>query len=293
MKEWLRCARPACAARRSFYLLVGLSGASLAALLTLFISAPSPLMYVAELCYWALTSLGGAIYAWRWGFPAFVLALISLAFLISVLQKVLSTHQRVQQLLQEECPMPPHLEQLACETGLAQRLRLIRSDQPLLFSFGLALPQVCLSTGLMDRLDSEELRAVLWHEQYHVQQRDPLRILLTMTLARGLFFIPTIGELRDSYVQAKELAADEEAIERMGDPEPLARALLKLLASDKIEMPAMAVTTGALNVTQDRIVHLLNHRLAVRTISPRRAIVSIAIMLVISLLSLLPVEFAH
>lgn len=293
MEKQLRLSRPARAARRSFYLLVGLAGVTLAVILILFLSAPSPLMYVAELCYWALTSLGAQIYAWRWGFPASFLTAITFAFLTSIWHKFFSTRRRVQQILCEPCPLSPHLEQLAQEMGLAGRLRLIRNDQSVLFSYGLINPQVCLSTGLVNRFDGEELRAVLWHEQYHIRQRDPLRILAATALARALFFIPMIDELQDAYQRDKEIAADVEATERMGDAGPLARALLKVLATDAIEMPAVAVTAGALKVTQDRIAHLLNHRPTTRPISARGALASLAAILAISMLSLLPVEIAH
>lgn len=140
---------------------------------------------------------------------------------------------------------------------------VIESDQPNAFATGRD-PQhaaVCATTGLLNALSRDEVRAVMAHELAHVKNRDTLTMTITATLAGavsslanfGLFFggsrdeegnggnivtvllMAILGPIAAMLVQmaisrTREYEADRVGGEISGDPEALARALQKIEA---------------------------------------------------------------
>ena len=103
-------------------------------------------------------------------------------------------------------------------------------DDPEAFSFvyGMLLPRVAVSRGLLESLGAAELQAVLEHERYHASNLDPLKLALARSLTAGFFLLPALGSLRARYVTGRELAADRRAIALCGS-RPLAGALLSVV----------------------------------------------------------------
>ena len=130
-------------------------------------------------------------------------------------------------------------------------VRVVADPTPLAFCAGLLRPRVYLSTGALERLNREELRAVLAHEAHHAASRDPLRLLVGRALGEGLFFLPAMRRMGHHYASAAELAADEAAVRASGGQQPLASAML---AFGETGDPAV-VGVGA-----ERIDHLLGAR---------------------------------
>jgi len=119
--------------------------------------------------------------------------------------------------------------------------RRIESTEPLAFCAGYLRPHIYLSAGSLGRLDHHELRAVVAHEAHR---------LLGRALSDGLFFVPVLRRMCDRYATLGELAADEAAVNELGDRRPLASALLKF--SD-----AESVPTPVAGVDPERVDHLL------------------------------------
>lgn len=146
----------------------------------------------------------------------------------------------------------------------APQIYLIQSDQPNAFATG-RNPEnaaVAVSTGLIKRLDYDEIEAVVAHELAHVRSRDTLTMTITATLAGaismlaqfGLFFgarnnnspIGPIGSILMVIVaplaallvqmavsRVREYEADRDGAEICGNPEALARALDKIATHAK------------------------------------------------------------
>ena len=151
--------------------------------------------------------------------------------------------------------LPAGLGRVAARLGLAGRLELVAAPEPLAFCHGLLRPRVCISTGLLRLLDREELRAVLLHEAHHVRRRDPLRRCVADWLAASLFFLPLVAMLREHHAVASEVAADQWALDRMGDGRSLAAALYKLLSRGGAASVAAPVgVSGSLAVRVDRLL---------------------------------------
>jgi len=126
--------------------------------------------------------------------------------------------------------------------------RVIEDATPQAFCAGLLRPRIFISTGALDRLDDDELRAVLAHEAHHALRRDPLRLFLARVLADALFFLPVMRPLQRRYATLAEMAADEAAIGASGNPQPLASAMLAFGELDE------ALLVG---LSAERVDHLL------------------------------------
>jgi heat shock protein HtpX len=155
------------------------------------------------------------------------------------------------------------VEELAARGGMpVPKVYLIESDQPNAFATG-RNPQnaaVAATTGLMRRLNRDEVRAVLAHELGHVKNRDSLTMTITAVLAgaigmlaQSLFFFGGFGGRdRDAPLggigallvmllapiaamlvqlaisRSREYEADRAGAEISGHPRALASALHKI-----------------------------------------------------------------
>jgi heat shock protein HtpX len=157
------------------------------------------------------------------------------------------------------------VEELAARGGMpVPKVYLIESDQPNAFATG-RNPQnaaVAATRGLMQRLNRDEVRAVLAHELGHVKNRDSLIMTITAVLAgaigmlaQSLMFFGMFGGSRDSrdsplggigallvmilapiaamlvqmaISRSREYEADRAGAELSGQPRALASALHKI-----------------------------------------------------------------
>jgi hypothetical protein len=104
---------------------------------------------------------------------------------------------------------------------------VIAGDRPEAFCAGFLRPTVYISTGAVDALAPDELRAVLAHERHHQRARDPLSIACGRVLAHAVFFVPVLRPLRDTFADLAEVRADRAAVRASaGRPRALASALL-------------------------------------------------------------------
>jgi hypothetical protein len=116
---------------------------------------------------------------------------------------------------------------------------VIDDERPEAFCAGLLQPRVYVTTGALARLDGPALDAVLVHEREHARRRDPLRLAASRAIARSLFFLPAIRELRRGQVVLAEASADESAVgAAAGDRSAVARAILSFSDDPEAGGPA-------------------------------------------------------
>lgn len=115
---------------------------------------------------------------------------------------------------------------------------VIDDVHPSAFCAGLIRPRVYITSGAMTALDAAGLTAVVLHERHHASRRDPLRLAAGRVLARSLFFLAALRDLREGQRLLAELGADEHAVTAAaGDRAGLARALLSLSEGSEASGP--------------------------------------------------------
>jgi Zn-dependent protease with chaperone function len=150
---------------------------------------------------------------------------------------------------------PEALGQAAQQTGLAGRVVFIDAADSFSFVYGVMTPRVAVSRGLLERATSDELRAVLEHERYHVRNIDPLKAALVSVLSEALFYLPALNSLRTRYVAGRELAADRRAVALYGR-RSLAGALLKVVRSPDWSEQAGAAAISSPELLDVRLIQL-------------------------------------
>ena len=120
-------------------------------------------------------------------------------------------HRRLMRTLPVAGPLPadPTVSVISCATPVASCAGWLR-------------PRIFVSSGALERLSSDELRAVLAHEHRHRALRDPLRLAVGHVLCQSLFFLPVLRPLQDRSGELAELTAAVAEV----DAAPLASAML-------------------------------------------------------------------
>lgn len=172
------------------------------------------------------------------------------------------------------------VEELAAAAALPRpRVYLIPDRQPNAFATG-RNPRhgvVAVTEGLLEALDERELRGVIAHELAHIEHRDILISTVAAILASAISTVANVlsfgamfggssddedrsvagglvmvlvapllaALLQLAISRSRELRADEGGARLTGDPEGLARALIRLDASARRVLPAHASTGAA------------------------------------------------
>lgn len=180
--------------------------------------------------------------------------------LVALFRQLIETVALIRTLLSRRIATPAAVAAQASALGLAGRIDVVSDRRPFSFCYWFLRPRICLSTGLVGRLDADELQAVLFHERYHLRHRDPLRLVIARYFAGGLYVIPVVEELVEYYTVQKEIAADQEAVRATGGVRALASALYKVLPdADEVSL-GLLVPVGSLSVTEARIDQLVDGR---------------------------------
>jgi beta-lactamase regulating signal transducer with metallopeptidase domain len=188
--------------------------------------------------------------------------------LASLFRQLLATLSLIRMLLSRRVTLSRRVGDIAASLDLAGRVDIVRDVRPFSFCYWFRRPRICLSTGLIKRLNDAELRAVLLHERYHLRQRDPLRLVVARYFAAGLYVVPVVEELVEYYSVQKEVAADQDAVRAMGGVRELASALFKVLPqADDVDL-GLLVPVGSLSATEARIEQLVDGHAMPLVLSP-------------------------
>ncbi len=218
-----------------------------------------------------------------------VLALALCGFglgLVSLVRQLLATAALIRSLLRRTVVPSREIAGIALRIGLAGRIDVVSDPRPFSFCYWFLRPRVCVSTGLLRRLERDEVEAVLLHERSHLRRRDPLRLVIARYFAAGLYVVPVVEDLLEHYTLEKELEADQDAVNALGDVRPLARALYKVLPdADRVDLGLLA-PVGSLSPTEARIDQLVSGRALPLQISPVHVALSGGALLAAAVLAL-------
>lgn len=216
----------------------------------------------------ALTALFGAVGLWLGGVNGMLIALVVVGamnlFSFWNADKIVLRLYRAQP-VDETHPNAmvrvyvTDVLEMAQAAGLPRpKVAIIPNDQPNAFATGRDPKNaaVCATTGLLDMLTREEVRAVMAHELAHVKNRDTLTMTVTATVAGaisalanfalifggdrdrpggivGTIALMLLAPMAAALVQmaisrSREYEADRVGAEIAGDPHALASALQKI-----------------------------------------------------------------
>lgn len=96
------------------------------------------------------------------------------------------------------------------------------------FVCGIFHPRLALAPSLLSSLRPDELQAVLAHEVAHLARHDQVFYWVTLLLRSLMFYNPMLYPLGRRLGREREKAADALAAAWMGEPESLARGLLRV-----------------------------------------------------------------
>jgi Zn-dependent protease with chaperone function len=194
--------------------------------------------------------------------------------LVALFRQLVATAVLIRRLVAQKIALPLSVVVAAKGLDLDGRIDVVADDRPFSFCYWFVRPRICLSTALVERLDPDELRAVLYHERYHLRQRDPLRQIVARYFAAGLYVVPVVDELLSFHTLQKEIEADQEAVRASGDVRSLASALYKLLPDADDVSLGLLVPVSSLSVTEARIDQLVAGRPLSLALSPVSVVLS-------------------
>lgn len=181
-------------------------------------------------------------------------------------------------------------DQLLSALGLQGDAFLIKSSKPFAFCHGIRHPKIYLSTTLFNLMSASELEAVLRHEQYHLEHKDSL-IMLLAEITKSLFpFFPLLSDLIHNYRIEREIKADRHATHNLGTSKPLISVLKKLLLCDPIDKYAFAPALADHETLEMRIKALVNKDYHIMKFSVLNILISILSIVVLMILAIAPVQ---
>jgi len=194
--------------------------------------------------------------------------------LVTLFRQLLATAVLIRGLVAQKIALPSTVVAAASGLDLDGRIDDVADERPFSFCYWFLRPRICLSSALVERLDADELRAVLYHERYHLRQRDPLRQVVARYFAAGLYVVPVVDELLAFHTLQKEIEADQDAVRASGGVRSLASALYKLLPDADDVSLGLLVPVSSLSVTEARIDQLVAGRPLSIALSPLSVVLS-------------------
>ena len=131
----------------------------------------------------------------------------------------------------------------------------IRPAIPAMSAAGILKQRILLSRSAEFLLSPRELQTAFNHELAHVNRRDNLKKLLFHFVA-----FPGMGALESAWLEATEMAADDEAVSDAGEALDLAAALIKLSRFASAQLAGDLTTTlasspaSAVNARVERLI---------------------------------------
>lgn len=193
---------------------------------------------------------------------------------------------RGERLFLSQLPISPaykHEKLLALEKRLSLEGKLCFLPGPDIhraFTAGINSPRIYVTQGTCDQLSSDELEAVLLHENHHRQRHDPLRSLILLFVKELLFFVPVGSILISIFNEAREEAADDAALASHGHGLELASALCQLAQLQSGEnLEATTVSAMGSGPIQNRIQRLLSDNAASNR-KPHRLTLALSLLIV-------------
>jgi len=213
--------------------------------------------------------------------------------LLSLLVQLIRTRLLLRRLLKNKVKITSDLIKIIAPLGLTNKVALVKDNNLFSFCFGVFSPHIVITTALINSLAEKELEAVLLHEQSHLINKDPMKLLVGKTISSMFFFLPIFRELHKNIEAVNELIADQWTIKYQQRTTFLKGALKKILATPQLNLATVSSVSGP-DYFEIRIYRLVNpgvkHKFTISLIS---LFTSIIFVLTGWFLLLAPVNASH
>lgn len=177
------------------------------------------------------------------------LALIVLSFMVALIfggktiLSILKTLRKIEGLLKYKTNIfPKKLVYVLIKVGLKKdQVIVVKRKLDYAFSFGVRSQKIMLSEGLIEKLSTKQLEAVVLHEWYHLQNKHSLFLVASEIFSSTLFFLPLVSEIHKKMKTIFETQADSFTRSVQGNNLYLEAAVLKIPNSRVDYYPGFAL----------------------------------------------------
>lgn len=172
--------------------------------------------------------------------------LVAVIFCVKTLFSLMKTQRKIKNLLAYKSDTIPNKLQNVLEKAELEgdRVVVIRKQSNHAFSYGIRSPKIVLSEGVIKKLSSKQLEAVVLHELYHLKSKHSLLLILSEIISSTLFFLPLVKEINKKMRVVFEKQADAFTASIQGNNLHLGKALLKVPSSRIYFYPSFAHRTN-------------------------------------------------
>ncbi len=146
------------------------------------------------------------------GFGLLVLTFFSIAiFFVKAIFSYIKTQKKLASLLNSKSNVIPGKLLNVIEKNKVEKnlIFVVNLKKDIALTIDWSGPKIILSTGLIDKLEPEELESVVLHEYYHAKYRHPLMLIISEIVSDTLFFIPVYKDLHKYFRSLLEKEADD------------------------------------------------------------------------------------
>jgi Zn-dependent protease with chaperone function len=218
---------------------------------------------------------------WRW--EGLALYLVALSFLVVCVGLGLQLALEAGRSLRRVRTYPQ--QQVGSQLG-----RLLDVPMPFIAQVGFWNPELVVTQGLLDNLESDRVNAILTHEQAHLYYRDTFWFFWLGWMQRMTAWLPNTEALWQELLLLREIRADLWAAQQV-DPLLLAESLLWVVRApvEQSESCWVAFSCPAVrNRLEERIEALLDESLELPQVKVRQFV-----QLVLALLPLAVIPFHY
>src|SRR3989344_2829488 len=229
----------------SFYVLV-LSALAVGSIAIVFINKASPL-FTSKTLFLCQKFISNIMFEIPRSLPHTLILAIGVVLGIGLLSFILQlgrTHLLLRKLLINRANLSEDLNKVVATLGLTNKVILVNDSNLFSFCCGIFSPHIVITACLVNSLTERELEAVLLHEQSHLINRDPIKVLIGKTFSSMFFFLPIFRELHKNIEAVNELLADQWTMSRQQNSIFLRSALKKILAAPQLNLNTVSNVSG-------------------------------------------------
>ncbi|MHA2060838.1 MAG: M56 family metallopeptidase [Candidatus Sifarchaeia archaeon] len=169
--------------------------------------------------------------------------LVAVIFSAKTLFSLIKTQKKIENLIvYKSNTIPNKLQKVLEKIGFKEdKVVVVRKKSDHAFNYGIKSQKIMLSEGLIRKLTSEQLEAVVLHEWYHLKNKHSLLLILSEIFSSTLFFLPLVKEIHRKMKVVFENQADSFTKGVQGGNSHLNMALLKVPDSRIKHYPGFAL----------------------------------------------------